>query len=58
MTAPMSLPLHGNSNGARLVSVDGRTLPLKATSAIERGGFFHRLWDALTLFFLKLFGKV
>jgi D-alanyl-D-alanine carboxypeptidase (penicillin-binding protein 5/6) len=31
--------------------------PLVALEAVERGGFFRRLWDGLVLFFLQLFGK-
>ena len=31
--------------------------PLVALEAVERGGFFKRLWDGLVLFFLQLFGK-
>jgi serine-type D-Ala-D-Ala carboxypeptidase (penicillin-binding protein 5/6) len=33
-------------------------VPLKAIEAVDKGGFFHRLWDAVVLFFLKLFGRV
>jgi serine-type D-Ala-D-Ala carboxypeptidase (penicillin-binding protein 5/6) len=31
--------------------------PLTALDAVERGGFFRRVWDSLVLFFLGLFGQ-
>lgn len=43
--------------GEMVVTLDGETLykaPLVALEAVEKGGIFHRLWDALVLFFTKL----
>ena len=30
--------------------------PLVTLNAVEQAGFFSRLWDSVSLFFLKLFG--
>lgn len=43
--------------GEMVVTLDGETIfktPLVALEAVEKGNIFHRLWDALTLFFTKL----
>lgn len=43
--------------GEMVVTLDGETLykaPLVALEPVEKGGIFHRLWDALVLFFTKL----
>ncbi len=43
--------------GEMVVTLDGETIyrtPLVALETVEKGGIFHRLWDALVLFFTKL----
>jgi D-alanyl-D-alanine carboxypeptidase (penicillin-binding protein 5/6) len=43
--------------GEMVVTLDGETLyktPLVALEPVDKGGIFHRLWDALVLFFTKL----
>lgn len=32
------------------------TIPLVALNAVEEAGYFSRIWDAISLFFLQLFG--
>lgn len=54
--APLTL---GQELGRLLVVLDGETLadvPLSADAAIEPAGFFKRIWDAIVLFFVGLFG--
>jgi len=46
--------------GKLRVTLDGETLaeePLLALSAVERAGFFSRLWDGIKLFFIQLFSS-
>jgi D-alanyl-D-alanine carboxypeptidase (penicillin-binding protein 5/6) len=43
--------------GEMLVTLDGETIfktPLVALETVEKGGIFHRIWDALVLFVTKL----
>ena len=43
--------------GEMLVTLDGQTIykaPLVALESVAKGGIFHRMWDALVLFFTKL----
>jgi len=43
--------------GEMLVTLDGETImkaPLVALETVEKGGIFHRIWDAMVLFFTKL----
>lgn len=43
--------------GEMVVTLDGETIyktPLVALETVEKGGIFHRMWDALVLFFTKL----
>lgn len=43
--------------GEMVVTLGGETIyktPLVALEAVEKGGIFHRMWDALVLFFTKL----
>lgn len=43
--------------GEMVVTLDGETIyktPLVALEPVGKGGIFHRLWDALVLFFTKL----
>lgn len=43
--------------GEMVVTLDGETIykaPLVALEPVNNGGIFHRLWDALVLFFTKL----
>ncbi|MFT3929630.1 MAG: D-alanyl-D-alanine carboxypeptidase family protein [Spongiibacteraceae bacterium] len=43
--------------GEMVVTLDGETIyktPLVALDTVEKGGIFHRMWDALVLFFTKL----
>lgn len=43
--------------GEMVVTLDGETLykaPIVALESVEKGGIFHRMWDALVLFFTKL----
>lgn len=54
--APLS---SGQELGRLVVSYDGEELlasPVVAAEAVEQGGFFGRLWDAIMLFFFNLFG--
>lgn len=47
----------GQAVGEMVVTLDGETLvktPLVALETVEKGGIFHRIWDALVLFFTKL----
>lgn len=49
----------GDELGRLVVTAGGETVyegPLTALSSIEEAGFFARIWDALSLFFLQLFG--
>ncbi len=49
----------GDTVGQLTVSLEGETVfeaPLIALSTIEEAGLFARLWDAIVLFFLQLFG--
>lgn len=49
----------GQELGRLVVSYDGEELlssPVVAAEAVEQGGFFRRLWDAIMLFFYELFG--
>lgn len=51
----------GQEVGKIIVELDGKQLldvPLVAQQAVERGGFFSRLWDGIKLFFLDLLGKL
>ncbi len=53
--APIQL---GQELGNVTVSLNGEVIldePLVAQQAIERAGFFARLWDAIKLFFINLF---
>ena len=51
-------PIEANQPvGEMVVTLDGETIfktPLVALETVEKGNIFHRLWDALTLFFTKL----
>ena len=51
-------PIAANQKvGEMVVTLDGDTLyrgPLVALEPVDSGGFFHRMWDALVLFFTKL----
>ena len=50
----------GDVFGQLVVKLDGETLheaPLVALQAVEEAGFFARLWDRITLFFISLFGN-
>ena len=50
----------GDVHGELVVQLDGETLytlPLVALRDAEESGFFARLWDAITLFFIGLFGN-
>lgn len=52
--APIAL---GQSMGVLQISLDDEVLaerPLVALEAVEQGGFFKRLWDAIVLFFMGL----
>lgn len=54
LEAPISA---GQVVGEMEVSLDGKVLlktPLVALEAVEKGGIFSRIWDALTLFFTRL----
>jgi len=49
----------GQQLGVLTVSMDGKEIahvPLVALNAVEEAGFFSRLWDAISLFFLQLLG--
>jgi D-alanyl-D-alanine carboxypeptidase (penicillin-binding protein 5/6) len=51
-------PIAANQSvGEMVVTLDGETIfktPLVALEAVDKGGIFHRMWDALVLFFTKL----
>jgi len=50
----------GDSYGELVIKLDGETLlkkPLAALQSIPQAGFFQRVWDAVKLFFLQLFGN-
>ncbi|MDB6063247.1 MAG: serine-type D-Ala-D-Ala carboxypeptidase [Verrucomicrobiaceae bacterium] len=47
----------GQAVGEMVVTLDGETIfktPLVALEAVDKGGIFHRIWDALVLFVTKL----
>lgn len=49
----------GQQLGTLTVSRNDETMaevPLLALNAVEEAGFFSRIWDSVSLFFLKLFG--
>ena len=49
----------GKEYGELVVTLDGEDLlrePLLAVKSVEQSGLFSRLWDAVVLFFSKLFG--
>ncbi len=51
----------GDELGRLVISLNGEELvnePLVAMGSVEQAGFFARLWDAIKLFFLEMFGKV
>jgi D-alanyl-D-alanine carboxypeptidase (penicillin-binding protein 5/6) len=57
INAPVAI---GDVFGQLIVKLDGETLheaPLVALQAVEEAGFFARLWDRITLFFIGLFGN-
>jgi D-alanyl-D-alanine carboxypeptidase (penicillin-binding protein 5/6) len=50
----------GDSYGELVIKLDGETLlkkPLAALQSIPQAGFFQRVWDAVKLFFIQLFGN-
>ncbi|MEX2326574.1 MAG: serine-type D-Ala-D-Ala carboxypeptidase, partial [Pseudomonadales bacterium] len=54
--APLSV---GQELGRLSVVIEGDTIadvPLSSDAAVEQAGFFKRLWDAIALFFVGLFG--
>lgn len=57
LTAPVN---DGSEYGELVVSLDGEEVvraPLVALQAVDQGGLFKRLWDAIVLFVLNLVGK-
>ncbi len=57
LTAPIA---EGGEYGELVVSLDDEEVvraPLVALQAVEEGGLFKRLWDAIVLFVLNLIGK-
>jgi serine-type D-Ala-D-Ala carboxypeptidase (penicillin-binding protein 5/6) len=54
----LQAPIQANQPvGEMLVTLDGETIlktPLVALETVEKGGIFHRIWDAMVLFFTKL----
>ena len=50
-------PLQKGQQLGSLTIAGGTSLstPLVALNAVEEAGFFSRLWDTLSLFFLKMF---
>jgi D-alanyl-D-alanine carboxypeptidase (penicillin-binding protein 5/6) len=54
----LKAPIQANQPvGEMLVTLDGETIlktPLVALETVEKGGIFHRIWDAMVLFFTKL----
>ncbi len=50
----------GDSYGDLVIKLDGDVLyktPLAALQSVPESGFFDRLWDAIKLFFMQLFGN-
>lgn len=57
LTAPIG---EGSEYGELVVSLDGEEVvraPLVALQAVDQGGLFKRLWDAIVLFVLNLVGQ-
>ena len=57
LEAPLAL---GDAVGSVEVTYQGQPIldvPLVVTSEVEPAGLFSRLWDAILLFFISLFGK-
>ena len=54
----LKAPIQANQPvGEMFVTLDGETIlktPLVALETVEKGGIFHRIWDAMVLFFTKL----
>jgi len=54
----LQAPIQANQPvGEMVVTLDGETIlktPLVALETVEKGGIFHRIWDAMVLFFTKL----
>lgn len=54
----LKAPIQVNQSvGEMVVTLDGETImktPLVALETVEKGGIFHRIWDAMVLFFTKL----
>lgn len=56
--APLQL---GQPIGVLEIKAEDKVLmsePVVALNAVEESGFFGRMWDAIALFFMKLFGQV
>jgi D-alanyl-D-alanine carboxypeptidase (penicillin-binding protein 5/6) len=54
--APLS---DGQELGTLTILMDEEKLmsiPLVALNAVEEAGFFSRIWDAISLFFMQIFG--
>lgn len=50
----------GQKLGQLKVTMDGKDVfesALTAVNSVEEAGFFSRIWDAITLFFMQLFGS-
>jgi D-alanyl-D-alanine carboxypeptidase (penicillin-binding protein 5/6) len=60
MESEIHAPLtQGQQLGTLMVMMDGKeiaSVPLVALNAVEEAGFFSRIWDAISLFFLQLMG--
>ena len=54
--APLNMSQELGSLTVTLGSTETVKRPLVALNALEEAGFFGRLWDAISLFFLKIFG--
>ena len=54
--APLNMSQELGSLTVTVGSTETVKRPLVALNALEEAGFFGRLWDAISLFFLKIFG--
>ena len=54
--APLKMSQELGSLTVTVGSTEAVKRPLVALNALEEAGFFGRLWDAISLFFLKIFG--
>jgi D-alanyl-D-alanine carboxypeptidase (penicillin-binding protein 5/6) len=58
LVEPLIAPLPAGAAAGAMILSDSfgelRRIPLVTAAAVERGGFFKRLWDSIRLFFMRL----